>query len=415
MAAGRRIRWLVMIALIALLVHGSITVRRNARVRSLEAECRRYEQARQWDKLLVAARDWVRMQPDRREALRMAARAAKELREPEILAEFLEQFPRDSAEDVPWLSMLADLKFGPLNQPHAAAQTCKDILHLDPAHLESYQRLVFYYAMLQRHVGLMETVQRAAENGIGLPEIFVYGFLSDSLRLSNGAERVQRWLRDRPNDEALVVAYALHMARSLEGAVPAAQEEQIAALRRAQEQRIAVLDQLRARFPSNPDLLAYRLDQAVDTGSRAEAGKLLTAAPPGADGDSRFWRVRGWLFLQIGELDQARKSLDRAARLHPLDWQTRYLQADLCRRDGRLSQAESLHRLAVRGRILERDLLAQPNVQTVAPEILRRLAEYAADCGEPRIAACLSTSLHRQNRARETTSEQPLGTVSVSP
>jgi hypothetical protein len=92
------------------------------------------------------------------------------LRDVSAVQEFLEGFPGGLPDDVPWLSMLADLEFGPLNRPQKGAQVCRQILKIVPDHKESHQRLVFFYAMTQQQMAMQEQVEMLINSQSALPE-----------------------------------------------------------------------------------------------------------------------------------------------------------------------------------------------------------------------------------------------------
>lgn len=325
--------------------------------------------------------------------------AAKELRQVSITADFLYAFPRKVVDEIPSLSMLADLQFGPLQKPVLGAQTCRDILRIDPRAVLNRQKLVFFYAVTAQPAELLKTVRAGAELQSDLPEFYIYAFLADGLRLQNATAKLQQWMAGR--DELLMVAYALHAARTLDGSIPSVNEEMAATIRRNQEQRAFFLAELRKIFPNNHQLLVYDLEQAVQSGIATSVARLLSRATPAADADFRCWRDRGWLFLRAQQYDEARIAFDEALKLHPLDWRTRYYLADWARRTGDLPYAETQHRLAARGKSLETVLLESPDIRSVSSENLQRLADFAADCGDSLIATRLRQQLNVEDAQQD--------------
>lgn len=359
--------------------------RRYWQIRQLQSDCLRWEAEQNWPKLLITAQAWRRFEPQRREALLAGATAARALRQTGALADFLNALPRTSS-DVPLLSMLADLQFGPLAQPTQGAQTCLEILRVEPQAVEVRQKLIFYYAVTAQINELLQSVREAARLGNDLPEYYVYVFLGDGLRLRNALDRLQQWMSRRGRDELLMVAYALHKAHDLEGGIPPVDEERSAALRKAQEQRGVFLSELRKMFPENHQLRAYDLAQAVNTGTAETVAEVLSHARREADEDFRFWRARGWLFSQVHEHEIAKAAFDEALRLNALDWRTRHYLADWARRTGDLSFAEVQQCLATEGKSLEASLLALPDVRSIPQPLWRRLAAFADSCGDTLIA-----------------------------
>ncbi|MEJ7595272.1 MAG: hypothetical protein WKF77_27445 [Planctomycetaceae bacterium] len=376
----RIVRVSVIVAMVAVIAWLAFRESRKHRVRSLASECQIFERSENWERLIRSAREWMRLEPESREARRSGATAGRALHDPLAVNEFLEAFPRQLPEDAPSLSMLADLEFGPLNKPHQGAQVCRDILQIIPNHQESHQRLIFYYAMTQQHIAMQTQIGEAINNNCEMPEAYVYSFLGQGLRLRNGAPIVERWLSDDRDSEQLLVAHALHIAQSLAGAIPSIDENTAAEMRRLQRVRESALADLLTRFPDNTELLAFHLQAANQNGAAAEAGELLSKAPPAADNDYRFWHARGWIFSRLYEYDEAEGSYRRGLKLHTLDWRIRFHLAELLRATGRLEEADKMNQIAVFGRGLERELLARPDMRSVPSEIYERLADYARQC-----------------------------------
>ena len=376
-------------------IWGVAEFRRAERIRDLQVECRQWQSDRNWPKLLMAAKEWRSIEPQRLEALVAGGTAAKELRQVAITADFLYSLPRKEIDEIPSLSILADLQFGPLKRPVLGAQTCRDILRLDPSAVLDRQKLVFFYAVTAQPAELLMTIRAGAEQGSDLPEFYIYAFLADGLRMQNAMERLQQWMTGR--NELLMVAYTLHAVRNLDGSIPSMNEQKAEAIRRHQKQRDFYLAEVRKMFPDNHQLLVYDLDQAVQSGTAMSVARLLARATPAADADFRCWRARGWLFLHVQQYDEARLAFDEALKLHPLDWRTRYYLADWARRTGDLSHAETLHRLAARGKSLEAALLESPDIRSVSSGHLQRLADFAADCGDEVIATRLRQQLEAEN------------------
>ena len=367
------------------------------RVRSLATECGTYERSGNWVRLMRSAREWMRMSPESREARQAGAKAGRVLRDVNAVAEFLKDFPRALPEDVPWLSMLADLEFGPLNQPLEGSKICHEILRIIPSHRESHQRLVYFYAMTQQQVAMQSQIETAMNSDCELPESYVYGFLGSGLRLQNGSEVARRWLAGGETSELLLVALALHISQSLNGAIPTVDDATSENLRLQQKDRETALAELLVRYPDNQELLAYLLLDAMETGMAARAGELLVRAPPSADNDFRFWHVRGWVFAHVQDYDEAQLSYLRAIKLNPLDWRTRFHMGELQRVRGELKDSVATNQLAVLGRSLEKDLLEQPDMRSIPIPIYQRLSEYCQQCGSHKMAGFLSRFLSRSD------------------
>ena len=352
-----------------------------SQIETLRASCQRWQTEQNWAKLLLAAQEWRRLEPDNRSAMQAGATAAKELRQPASVVEFLKNYPAESKEDIPWLTMLADMQFGPLRTPLEGIKPSLQILKIDPRAIDIRRRLIFFYAVTVQPVELLSQVREAAESEGDLPEFYAYAFLADGLKLRNALERIKGWMSTE-REEVMMVAYALNTARNLEGGVPPVDEVEATKLRNSQAQRASYLQKLRDMFPHNHQVLAYDLGQAVNAGQTLTCAELLKQATSIADTDYRFWRARGWLLLKAGDLSEAQQAFTEALRLHPIDWRTRYYQAELSRRDRNLEFADQQYQLAADGKQLEADFLAAADVQRISPELFFRLREFAHKCGD---------------------------------
>jgi tetratricopeptide (TPR) repeat protein len=294
--------------------------------------------------------------------------------------EFLNDYPCQLPEDIPLISMMADLNFGPLNDPVEGAAVCRDILKVTVDHRESHQRLVFFYAMTHQQVAMQSQIQATLKSDCELPEVFVYSFLGSGLRLSNGITMTERWLKSSPTSELLLVARALHFSQSVSGAIPTADEKAAEEVRQMQNERASKLQELLSKYPHNQELLAYHLQESIQEGAALRVGELLTQSPPEADLDYRFWHARGWVFARLAEFEEAERCYRKALALHSLDWRTQFHLAELLRATGRLNESDRASQLAADGRAIERDLLEQPDMQSIPMEIYQRLAEYSQRC-----------------------------------
>jgi len=349
-------------------------------IRAVSQECEQLQRNGSWGRLLRSSRAWLVLQPDNREARKAGVVAGKALRDVDSVREFLNDYPCEIPDDVPLISMFADLNFGPLNDPFKGAAACRDILKVTANHQESHRRLVFFYAMTQQQGALQAQIQEALINDCDLPEVFAYSFLGTGLQLSNGRSVTENWLRDAPENELLIVAHALHFAQSVSGAVPSVDEEAAEKVRQMQSECASHLQQLLSRYPTNQELLAYHLQKSIQDGAALNVGELLTVAPPNADGDYRFWHARGWAFSRLADHEEAERCYRKALVLNSLDWRTQYHLAALLRTTGRLDESDELGQLAADGRSLERNLLEQRDMQSIPLKIYKRLAEYSRQC-----------------------------------
>lgn len=376
-------------------------------VRSLEKECVELEKSGRWARLLRAAELWVERDPQSRKARQAGVKAGRVLRDVEAVRRFLDGYPCQQAEDVHWISMLADLKFGPLNDPLSGAEICRRILRIDPKHSSSHQRLVFYYAMTHQQAEIQSQIRGALQNECNLPEIFAYGFLGSGLRLRNGIAVTEQWLRGNPQCEQLIVARAIHFSQSVMGAVPVTDEAAAASVRARQAELDSKMQELLTEHPTSRELIAFLIERAMERGAAADVGKLLSECPVEADADYRFWHARGWLFARIRDYDEAEKCYQRALKLNPLDWRTHFHRAELLRLSGRQDKSAGGTGLAADGRHLERDILEQPDMKTISTGIYGRLAVYADGCGDTLFAAQIRRHLERNSETEKPQSTGP--------
>ena len=375
-------------------------------IRSLTAECSRLEQTGSWSRLLRTARKWKSYAPESRQARQKGATAGRTLRDVSAVKEFLEGYPCQVVDDVPWRSMLADLEFGPLNDPFAGAEVCREILRVQADHRDSHRRLVFFYAMSQQQIAMQDQIQAALQSECEVPEVFVYSFLGPGLQLRNGIPNTERWLTDFPQSELLLVARALHFARSVEGAVPTNDESEAEKVRQLQSERSEKLEELLVAFPANQELQVYHLSEFIQSGDLVRAGEVLTQATSSADLDFRFWHARGWVFARIKEYEEAERCYRRALSLHCLDWRTHFHLAELLRALGRMDESVVVGELASDGRSLERELLLQPDMLSVSQDLYVRLAKYSQQCGAESYTKCLQRYLNKSGVSQKSNVEK---------
>ena len=357
---------------------------------TLTIESLGYERDERWGQLIQSSRELLRIAGPDRSVIVRGIQAAKQLRDPSIANEFLAQLDVADPQNAEMLSHLIDLRFGALADPHGAAVLCEQLIASHKSTCEVRRKLLFYLAMTLQHSKLLALTRNSETWQCGFTECYVYYFLADGLRLSNGISVTRAWLSDNPGDESLVSALAVHVARSLEGNVPAIEEAVAARVRSAQQNRLAAIDSALLQFPKNPALLSYAMGDAIENGDAERVATLLKESTPECDKDNRFWRYRGWFFMQCSNLDEALRSLDRAIELHPADWTSRYYKAEVLRQQSDLNAADVEATMSTRGRHLERKLIQQRDVRHVDPRLLLELAEYLSDCGLSEMGVALA-------------------------
>ena len=344
------------------------------------------------EQVVPAVLDLVDLTAPDREFVVAGIQSAKALRNASATSRLIRELDVSAPENSVWYEDLVELSFGPLGDPHAGAEVCRQLMQVNSANSLAQQRLLFYYAMTLNHPRLLELVQNSADAGSAQPEALVYYFLSDSLRLTNAAPTCQTWLGSQPDDEHLRVALAIHMARNLDGSVPSVSEEEAALRRRYQQESRDLIASLLKRHPQNQALLAYGLDSAIERSNAGTVVELLQRAPDSCDADNRFWRSRGWLAARNSDWEDALSAYDRALDLYPVDWRTRYYRAETLRQLERLDEAEAEYELSREGRALQRELIQQPTVRDIDHTLMTRLLDHMTRCGLEQLAAGLSKS-----------------------
>ena len=171
------------------------------------------------------------------------------------------------------------------------------------------------------------------------------------------------------------------------------------ASRRALANRDQVMDQLLAKYPHNPELLAYNIRQRIQLGDQASVVNLLAQATVEAESDHRFWRFKGWVHADRNEALEAEQAYRHALELHPMDWSTRHLLAELLQQQQQFAEVKSLRDLVTRANELRRTLQATANARQVAQDVLSRLADYAADCGDKQMSDALRKRFRQYKRS----------------
>jgi tetratricopeptide (TPR) repeat protein len=225
------------------------------------------------------------------------------------------------------------------------------------------------------------------------------------LHFANGAELNGHWLSGDPASELFEVAEAIFIAETLDASISMDDREAAQLAQRALAQKGPVLEELLRKYPHNLELLAYQLRDSMLIGNIDRAVELLAQAPADAEGDNRFWRVKGWIHAQRGELDEAERNYRQALELHPLDWGTRHLLAELLQRQQRFPEVAQLRDLVQRANELRRAIHLAPAASQVPPETMIDLADYARDSGETQMAVALRRRLeqyyHSSQRSRQ--------------
>ncbi|MFT5325773.1 MAG: tetratricopeptide (TPR) repeat protein [Planctomycetaceae bacterium] len=355
--------------------------------------CEAASRRQQWTTLQEHAERWTGIEPHNGNAWMYAARAKQQQRKYDQAAICLTRVPDDSPEFQSAQFAQVELAFGPRNRPREGASVCELILARDPQSRLARQRLIFFLAMTLQRSRLQTQIRAAINSESEPPEAYVYLFFLDSLHFSNATIWNGQWIQGNVDSELFEVAQAVCIAQTLDTSISMDDREESIAARRALEKKGPVMDELLERYPHNIELLAYHLRENVKSGNVGRVLSLLSQAPEESESDGRFWRYKGWVNFQRGELTAAEVDYNRALELHPLDWATRHFLAELYQRKQNFQEAGRLRELVRRANELRRTLHAAPSAREVPEKVLRKLVGYAADCGDTQMADALQRRL----------------------
>lgn len=369
---------------LSLLITRGLVGWNEARARSLEIDCKRAHEAGRYDEEERLARAWMQAAPGAAAPIFFLAEAQLGQGRSRDAAATFATLPDGDPLTIAGLSDRADILFGELGDPREGARTCERILAQDPANVEAHRRACFFSAITLDRRRLAEQARRAIDADADLPETFVYLLGSSWLTLSNTLAVNSHWLERSPDDETFLVAAARGFVSSsgLEDEVVSAESPETL----VEPEHDRRLRELLERFPGNRELLAYFLQKASTRGDLPRVTDLLSQVPAGAEGDNRFWRFKGWVHEQAGEVEEAEAAHRRALEIDPFDFLTWHQLAGVLRKAGRTDEAARPARLAAEGRNLRKRILQAPDVRAIPPDILREMASYARDCGAAAIA-----------------------------
>jgi tetratricopeptide (TPR) repeat protein len=378
----RRLVLLCVLACIALPGwHYGLPLWEHRRQESFFANCSRAQQLGEWDELQRLSMQWTRWQPESADAWVFRADAAQNKGDFAAAVEYLSAVPESSPKAIPAYIALATLQFGPATQPLDGVRTSERLLELEPRTTAAHQQLIEFYAMTLQRGKLIKQIRQAIDLGREPRSAYVYLFLIDTMRLADAVETNDTWLKAHPDTEVFFVARALQLPE------PAPNVES------TMGNKHQIIAKLFERFPDNVELLGYLVDLAIRRGNTSEVARLLVGAPSLVENDSRFWRAKGWLHLNRGELSAAGQALQQALELHPLDLLARTWLTDLTRRQGDLEEAQVLEALVRQARRLREKCTGEQSAENVAQEVLTELADYARQCGDKQVADALTHRL----------------------
>ncbi len=349
------------------------------RTQAFKTDCQAAADSKDWERLEELTTRWLAWDGTNGFAWLFLAEAAQQQEDFERTAECLARLSDNDPKCVPALLARVELLFGKLNRPLDAASTCERILKINPRIATPHQRLIFFYSMTLERRKLVQQIRQSIELRREPPEAYVYVFLANVLKFSNGLSVTDRWLKQYPNHEPFLVAKAYYTGATGPSKNIFEPNEGFAG-------DSSLMDEYLKRFPKNLEVVAFHLERSIIAGDTDRVAELLADLPAGADQDSRFWRSSGWFHAARNELAEAEAAFRQALRVNAYDWRSRHELADVLRRLGKLDEVETTVRLASKGKKFERELLELPKASEVSGELLGRLGEYAEECGDHQVA-----------------------------
>jgi tetratricopeptide (TPR) repeat protein len=372
---------------VAVVIAGGMWWRQSV-VKSLAASCSQAVAAQDWEQLEADAKRWRRWAPWKAAPLIYLAEAAYQKGALEHAVHLLDQLPDGDPLTPAAILEQSSILFGSLNRPIRGAEVLERAVRLNPKLVEAHRRLIFFYAFSLQRRKMVDQIYEAIQYDCDVPEVYVYLVAQDWLSFSNAYTETTRWALDNPDEELFLVARAIYrvLTMGLDYSEDPTIEPASADGTPYHQQVIAGYFE---RFPHNIELLVYHLEMALTKGETDEVARLLSQSPAAAADDNRFWRYKGWVHAARGEFPEAETAFLKALQLNPYDYRSQHQLASVERALQRLDRVEHFSNLSRQGTALRRDILVMDRIDTVPPDILKRIAEYAEAAGDMRVAGKL--------------------------
>lgn len=383
---------LVGLGLLGIVASVVLPVWRARSANVLEEHCRDLRDREQWAELERTAEAWCHREPQRASAWLFRAEAAAGQNDFQGAADALFQVPKSDDRALPAYMKGAELLLGQGNRPLEGIKALERLVQMEPRLGGAHRHLIQFSALTLQRQQLIQQVRTAIEHRREPREAYVYLFLIDTLRLTNGVEMNTKWLEAYPDHELFLVARALHMdeVRVAErGSAARAVEPTL----RSTSIREQLLDDLFRRFPNNRELLAHHIERALVAGDTARVVKVLKTAPASIDEDNRFWRYKGQVHETRKEFKDAETAYRQALKLNPLDWSTMNRLAHIERIHKRYGEVERLQRLVQQADKLRESVRKFPAAEHVGREWLEQFAVFAERAGDGTVARSLADRL----------------------
>lgn len=362
-------------------------------IAELRSECLEAIAARDWKKADEFAARWTQFAPESGEAWIQRSTSLFRQQKYQAALDCLDRIAPTSPEAETALMAKLQLQFGPLNRPVDGAATCEKIIQANPQSAAARQQLILFLAMTLQRTRLIHEVRQAIDAGVEPPDSYFYLFFIDVLPFANGAELNRHCLSGDPNSELFEVAEVIFRAEALDTTFSMDDRENAEAIRRAIAEKNPDIEKLLTKYPHNTELLAFSIRQRIQNGDLSGVVKLLAMATIEAESDHRFWRFKGWVHAEQAESDEAETAYRQAIKLHPLDWTTRHMLAELLQQRQRFDEVKQLRDLVSRANQLRRVLQVTEDDRQVSPQTLLQMADYAADCTDDQLANSLRRRL----------------------
>ena len=400
---------LAVLLVLALALRFGLPEWRQWQARSLETQCRKLRDKRQWPQLGETAERWSKLDPNRANPWLFRAEAAAGQEQFIAAAEFLFQIPKSDPKAIPAHLKGATILLGPANRPLEGVEALQRLLLIEPRLADAHRHAIQFFALALQRRKLLRQVQFAIQSDREPPEAYVYLFLVDTLRLSNGVEMNTRWLQSYPNAEMFLVARALHMQEQRVKAenVDGGGSDQTPAPKGATSVRSQLLTDLLQRFPMNVELLSHHIEQSLLTGDVERAVRLVSEAPADIDEDNRFWRYKGQIHESRDETTEAEAAYRHALQINPLDWASMNRLAMTARLRGDFKEVERLQRLVKQAEKLREEVRNYRTAEEIGPEWLHGLKDFCRATGNTDLASAI---MHRLDQVEKPPEKPPAKT-----